>query len=57
MRTMFSYEVICFSCRKTFRVYEGSKEYERFKKNRNSAFCCEDCHHLIRIEAIKYFFR
>ncbi|MGG2092665.1 DUF2197 domain-containing protein [Bacillus sp. S13(2024)] len=54
---MFSYEVICCSCRKKFRVYEGTRQYKQFKENKNRLFYCEDCHHNIRLDAIKNFFR
>ncbi|RTZ56194.1 DUF2197 domain-containing protein [Bacillus sp. SAJ1] len=54
---MFSYDVICCSCRKVFKVYEGTRKYQLYKENKKSVFCCEDCNHNIRLEAIKYFFR
>ncbi len=54
---MFYYEVLCYSCRKVFRVYEGSLNYKLFKENKTKFFCCEDCSHKIRMDAIKNFFR
>ncbi|HWO74637.1 MAG TPA: DUF2197 domain-containing protein [Bacillus sp. (in: firmicutes)] len=55
---MFYYEVHCYSCKKVYRVYEGTKEYKHYKKKREKGiYCCEDCSHNIRIEAIKNFFR
>ncbi|WP_235864098.1 DUF2197 domain-containing protein [Sutcliffiella halmapala] len=54
---MFYYEVLCFSCKKVFRVYEGTLKYKQFKENRESKYCCEECSHQIRLEAIKNFFR
>lgn len=54
---MIFYEVICFCCKKVFRVYEGTEKYKRFKENQKGMYCCEDCDHKIRIEAIKNFFR
>ncbi|MCM3541111.1 DUF2197 domain-containing protein [Priestia endophytica] len=54
---MFHYEILCFSCKKVFRVYEGTKEYKQFKENKKGIYCCEECSHNIRIEAIKNFFR
>lgn len=54
---MFSYEVICYSCRRKFRIYEGTTQYKQYKENKNSVFCCEDCNHKIRLDAIKNFFR
>ncbi|MGM0922154.1 MAG: DUF2197 domain-containing protein [Bacillota bacterium] len=54
---MLYYEVLCFSCKKVYRVYEGTREYKQFKKNRKSIFCCEECSFNIRLEAIKNFFR
>ncbi|MCA1028927.1 DUF2197 domain-containing protein [Cytobacillus kochii] len=54
---MIYYEVLCYSCRQVFRVYEGSLNYKLFKENRSKIFCCEDCSHKIRIDAIKNFFR
>lgn len=54
---MFYYEILCYSCRKIFRVYEGSLNYKLFKENKTKFFCCEDCSHKIRMDAIKNFFR
>lgn len=54
---MIYYEVLCYSCKQKFRVYEGSLKYKQFKKNGNGIFCCEDCSHKIRMDAIKNFFR
>lgn len=31
MHMMF-YEIVCFSCKNIFRVYEGSEKYKRFKE-------------------------
>ncbi len=54
---MVYYEVLCYSCKQKFRVYEGSLKYKQFKKKGNGIFCCEDCSHKIRMDAIKNFFR
>ena len=54
---MSYYEVICYSCKKEFRVIEGTMKYKQFKENRKGKFCCEDCSHKIRLDAIKNFFR
>lgn len=54
---MFYYEVRCFSCKKTFKVYEGSLKYKQAKESQTKLYCCEDCNHKIRIEAILNFFR
>ncbi|OMI25187.1 DUF2197 domain-containing protein [Bacillus haynesii] len=54
---MFYYEVLCYNCKKIFKVYEGSLKYKQFKERKNKIFCCEDCSHKIRIDAIKNFFR
>ncbi|MGE8207340.1 DUF2197 domain-containing protein [Heyndrickxia sp. NPDC080065] len=51
------YEVICLCCKQVFRVYEGTEKYNKFKKNRNGKYCCDDCSHKIKIEAMKNFFR
>ncbi|MFS0749815.1 DUF2197 domain-containing protein [Oceanobacillus sp. 1P07AA] len=51
------YEALCYNCKKIFRVYEGSLTYKQFKERSNRIFCCEDCSHKIRMEAIKNFFR
>ncbi|MFS0673686.1 DUF2197 domain-containing protein [Ornithinibacillus sp. 179-J 7C1 HS] len=53
---MFYYEVLCYNCKKTFKVYEGSQKYKQAKENNIKVFCCEDCDHRIRMEAIKNFF-
>lgn len=54
---MVFYEVMCICCKQIFRVYEGTEKYNRYKKDRNAKFCCEECNHNIRLEAIKNFFR
>jgi len=54
---MFFYDVICFCCKKEFRLFEGSKEYKQFKEDKNYLYCCVECHGNIRLEAIKHFFR
>ncbi|WP_081755927.1 DUF2197 domain-containing protein [Paucisalibacillus sp. EB02] len=54
---MFYYEVLCYSCKKIFKVYEGSPKYKQAKENKIKVFCCDDCNHKIRIEAINNFFR
>ncbi|WP_282141218.1 DUF2197 domain-containing protein [Cytobacillus oceanisediminis] len=54
---MIYYEVLCYSCKRVFRVYEGSLNYKQFKENKAKIYCCEDCSHKIRMDAIKNFFR
>ncbi|QCR30591.1 hypothetical protein C1N54_27725 (plasmid) [Priestia megaterium] len=53
---IFYYEVICISCRKKFKVYEGTLKYKLVKENIKGKYTCEDCGHKIRLEAIKSFF-
>lgn len=52
---MFYYDVLCYCCKITFRVYEGTEKYKQFKENGKTTFFCEDCGHKIRIEAILNF--
>ncbi len=52
---MFYYDVLCFSCKKTFRAYEGSLKYKQAKESKVKYFCCEECADKIRIEAILSF--
>lgn len=54
---MIYYEILCYSCKSKFKVYEGSLKYKLFKENKTKYFCCEDCNFKIRLDAIKYFFR
>lgn len=54
---MMFYEIVCFSCKKIFRVYEGSEKYKRFKEKPKGVYCCDECSHKIQLEAIKIFFR
>ncbi|ACO26066.1 MULTISPECIES: DUF2197 domain-containing protein [Bacillus] len=56
MHMMF-YEIVCFSCKNIFRVYEGSEKYKRFKEKPKGVYCCDECSHKIQLEAIKNFFR
>ncbi|ULL14823.1 DUF2197 domain-containing protein [Paenibacillus sp. H1-7] len=53
--TMFYYEVLCFSCKKTFKANEGSLKYKQAKERKVKYFCCEECADKIRIEAILSF--
>jgi len=52
---MFYFEVLCYSCKKTFRAYEGSLKYKQAKEKKVKYFCCEECADKIRIEAILNF--
>lgn len=52
---MFYYDVICFSCKKTFSAYEGSLKYKQAKERKDKYFYCEECADQIRIEAILSF--
>ncbi|MBJ8030489.1 DUF2197 domain-containing protein [Bacillus cereus group sp. N21] len=54
---MIFYEVICFCCKNVFRVYEGTRKYNQFKKNQEGKYCCDECSHKIQLEAIKHLFR
>ncbi|MCK1998915.1 DUF2197 domain-containing protein [Psychrobacillus psychrodurans] len=54
---MIYYEILCYSCKRTFKEYEGSLKYKQFKERKSKIFCCDDCSHKIRIDAIKNFFR
>ncbi|PEU97921.1 DUF2197 domain-containing protein [Bacillus anthracis] len=56
MHMMF-YEIVCFSCKNIFLVYEGSEKYKRFKEKPKGVYCCDECSHKIQLEAIKHFFR
>ena len=53
MHMMF-YEIVCFSCKNIFRVYEGSENISDLKRNQK-AYCCDECSHKIQLEAIKNF--
>lgn len=55
--TMIYYEILCYSCKRKFKVYEGSLKYKQFKESRSRIFCCDDCSLKIRLDAIKNFFR
>lgn len=52
---MFRYETICYCCKKTFFVLEGTKKYRLYKQNRNGKFSCEHCDDKIYVEARKQF--
>ncbi|MHA6481776.1 hypothetical protein ACX1C1_07710 [Paenibacillus sp. strain BS8-2] len=54
---MFHYDVTCYNCKKTFRVYEGSLKYKQAKERKVKYFCCEECAAKIRMEAIMNFMR
>ncbi|MCM3388313.1 DUF2197 domain-containing protein [Ureibacillus chungkukjangi] len=54
---MFYYEIVCSSCRRTFRLSEGTLKYKLFKERTNKIFRCEACESKIRMDAIKNFFR
>ncbi|WP_197141071.1 DUF2197 domain-containing protein [Lysinibacillus sphaericus] len=50
------YEVICTSCKRTFKLYEGEEQYKQFKERKSHLFYCDDCKHKIRFDAIRNFF-
>lgn len=50
------YEVICTSCKRTFKLYEGEEQYKQYKEHKSHLFYCEDCKHKIRFDAIRNFF-
>lgn len=52
---MFTYEVLCFSCKKKFKVYEGSLKYQQAKERKVKYFYCDECADQIRFEAILNF--
>jgi len=54
---MIKYEIVCFSCKKVFEVIEGTAKYKQFKEYRKGVYCCDECGHNIRMDAIKNFFR
>lgn len=47
----------CYSCKRKFKVYEGSSLYKQFKERKSQIICCEECSHNIRLEEIKNFLR
>lgn len=40
---MIRYEMICYCCKKTFFVEEGSNKYRLFKQNMRGKYSCESC--------------
>ncbi|MFC0416185.1 DUF2197 domain-containing protein [Cytobacillus solani] len=54
---MIYYEILCYSCKRKFKVYEDSLKYKQFKESRSRIFCCDNCSLKIRLDAIKNFFR
>lgn len=40
---MIRYETICYCCKKTFFVEEGSNKYRLFKQNMRGKYSCEPC--------------
>ena len=53
---MIFYESVCMCCKKNFKIIEGSLKYQKYKKNMNGRFSCEDCDQKIYLEARKYMF-
>ncbi|RED40037.1 hypothetical protein C7820_1181 [Paenibacillus sp. VMFN-D1] len=47
----FRWQLICYSCKRSFDVFEGTPAYERAKRNRNGMYYCEDCKSRIELEA------
>ena len=48
---MITYEVICFCCKQSFHVVEGTKKYQYYKRNMTGKFSCADCEDKIYVEA------
>lgn len=40
---MIRYETICYCCKRTFFVEEGTKKYRLFKQNMRGYHSCETC--------------
>lgn len=53
---MIYYETVCFSCKKTFKIVEGTKKYKFYKENMNGKFSCDKCEEKIYQEARKNLF-
>lgn len=56
VRKMIYYEIKCRYCKKQFKVYEGSKKYADYKRNREGKFSCDDCDRNIEADSRKYLF-
>lgn len=48
---MIRYETICYCCKKTFYVEEGTEKYRLFKRNMRGYHSCESCDAKIYQEA------
>ena len=48
---MITYEVICFCCKQSFHVVEGTKKYQYYKRNMTGKFSCDACEDKIYVEA------
>ncbi|WP_336045890.1 DUF2197 domain-containing protein [Solibacillus ferritrahens] len=53
---MFYYETTCRYCRNPYKLVEGSKKYQQFKKNRQMKVSCDDCERRIEADSRKYLF-
>ncbi|MGE7925931.1 hypothetical protein ACQKND_22490 [Viridibacillus arvi] len=50
---MIYYKTVCTCCRETFKIIEGTKKYEFYKRNMKGKFVCETCGNKIYLEARK----
>lgn len=53
---MIYYETICRYCKRPFKLIEGTRKYQEYKRNRNGKFACDDCERRIGGDARKYLF-
>ncbi|MGN7476227.1 hypothetical protein ACTHOQ_00115 [Solibacillus silvestris] len=51
---MITYETTCFCCKKPFLLKEGTKKYQKFKRNMRGKFSCDACDDKIYMEARKH---
>ena len=53
---MIYYEIECRYCKKCFKLLEGTKKYDVYKKNRQLKQSCDDCDRKIEADSRKYLF-
>ena len=54
---MIYYESICRYCKQSFKIIEGTKQYQAYKRNPNGSYSCEACNRKIEDDSRKYLFQ
>lgn len=53
---MIYYETVCRYCKKTFKLFDNTRQYADYKRNPNGKYSCDTCRRNVETDARKYLF-